>query len=448
MDTPERGQSPLPLADEYGNLHHVGIVLAKGGQGIVFRTMDADLAIKQPLDATGQPDKNADLRGRFQSIRLLPMPDRIPVSLPLAILRDEPGYVMRLLNDMRPFSIFELDGQTKKSIEERKPGLPEWLAAIADKEMAFRLCHYADTGSTRRRLLALSKCASILARLHNVGLVYGDVSPNNAFVGSDSSRKVWLIDADNLRFELASGGASVYTPGYGAPEVVQGLDQSRPRTDCWAFAVMAFKLLAICHPFIGKKVLEPENDDAGWDAESEAGGVPVDLDEQAYAGYFPFIDDNENDSNRGVGGLPRSLVTTPALRALFQDTFGTGRKQPHRRPAMGFWALELARAFDVSLDCSECGMSYFAQDHTECPYCSASRGTLIRASTPRWEIVIPSTAKQFCLPHRLFHPFSFERNDDDEYEAVLNVAEKTARPVRGTKPFPEELAFEFEEGER
>ena len=36
------------------------------------------------------------------------------------------------------------------------------------------------------------------------------------------------------------------------PEVVQGRDQSRPRTDCWAFAVMTFKLLALCHPFIGK----------------------------------------------------------------------------------------------------------------------------------------------------------------------------------------------------
>jgi serine/threonine protein kinase len=448
MTTPDRGQASLPLADEYGNLHYLDVELARGGQGVVFRTMDADLAIKQPLDASGQPDKNADLRGRFRSIRLLPIPHRIPMSLPLAILRDEPGYVMRLLSEMHPFSVFELDGKTKKSMAERTPGLPAWLAAIPDKEMALRLCHYADTGSTRRRLLALSKCASILARLHNVGLVYGDISPNNAFVGSDSSRDVWLIDADNLRFELTSGGASVYTPGYGAPEVVQGLDQSRPRTDCWAFAVMAFKLLAICHPFIGRRVLAPDTDDAGWDAEWIADGPRVDLDEQAYAGYFPFIDDSENDSNRGAGGLPRSLVTTPALRALFQETFGTGRTQPHRRPVMGFWALELARAFDMSLDCSECGMSYFARDYTRCPYCCASRGTLIRASTPRWEIVIPSTAEQFCLPHRLFHPFSYEKNDDTEHEAVLNVTEKSAWPVRGTKPFPEELAFEFVEAER
>jgi len=448
MHKPDAARSPLPLADEYGNLHYVGVELAKGGQGVVFRTMDADLAIKQPLDASGQPDKNADLRGRFQSIRLLPMPHRIPVSLPLAILRDEPGYVMRLLNGMHPFSIFDMDGRTKKALEEREPGLPDWLTAIPDKDMAFRLCHYADTGSTRRRLLALSKCASILARLHNVGLVYGDISQNNAFVGSGASREVWLIDADNLRFELPSGGASVYTPGYGAPEVVQGHDQSRPRTDCWSFAVMAFKVLALCHPFIGKKVLDPDDDDAGWDAEPVADNALADLDEQAYAGYFAFIDDNEEASNRGVGGLPRSLVTTPALRVLLQETFGAGREKPHRRPAMAFWALELTRAFDVSVDCPECRMSFFADDHSECPYCSAPRRAFIRAITPRWEIVIHSDAEQFDLPHRLFHSFSFEQNDDTEYEANFNVVEKTARPVRGTKPFPDNLAFEFVEAGR
>ena len=448
MHKPDAARSPLPLADEYSNLHYVGVELAKGGQGVVFRTMDADLAIKQPLDASGQPDKNADLRGRFQSIRLLPMPHRIRVSLPLAILRDEPGYVMRLLNEMHPFSTFDMDGRTKKALEEHEPGLPDWLTAIPDKDMAFRLCHYADTGSTRRRLLALSKCASILARLHNVGLVYGDISQNNAFMGSDASREVWLIDADNLRFELPSGGASVYTPGYGAPEVVQGHDQSRPRTDCWSFAVMAFKVLALCHPFIGKKVLDPDDDDAGWDAEPVADGAPADLDEQAYAGYFAFIDDNEDDSNRGVGGLPRSLVTTPGLRVLFQETFGAGRETPHRRPAMAFWALELTRAFDVSVDCPECRMSFFADDHSECPYCSAPRRAFIRAITPRWEIVIPSDAEQFDLPHRLFHPFSFEQNDDTEHEANFNVVEKTARPVRGTKPFPDNLAFEFVEAGR
>ncbi|MDE2427131.1 MAG: serine/threonine protein kinase [Burkholderiales bacterium] len=441
-------KAPKVLVDEYGNFHQITDELARGGQGVVYRTTDADLAVKQPLDASGQPDKNANLRERFQRIRLLPMPRRIPVSLPLAILRDEPGYVMRLLNDMKPFAVFDLDGRSKKKLEDEKQALPQWLAKIPEKYLALRLLHYASTGSTRRRLRALAKCATILARLHNAGMVYGDISPNNAFIGEGDTPDVWLIDADNMRPELISGGVSVYTPGYGAPEVVQGRDQSRPRTDCWAFAVMAFKLLALCHPFIGNKVLQTGDDDGGWDAEPQARGdsVPACMEDQAYAGYLPFVDDENDESNKGTGGLPRVLVTTPGLRRLFQATFGAGREHPPSRPAMTFWALELTKAADHALDCPECAMSYFADDHGSCPYCGSERPAFIRIQTPRWEIVIPASTTELALPHRLFYPFSFESHDVMEYESVLNFAAKTAVPARGAKAFPESLTFKFVEG--
>lgn len=436
---------PKPLVDQYGNVHYLSDELASGGQGVVFRTKDADLAIKQPVDALRNPDKDANLQTRFVNIRHLPLPPRIPISLPLAILRDEPGYVMRLLSGMRPFSQFDLDGKTKKTYEDQKMELPTWLAGIPDKDMALKLFHYAKTGSTRHRLSALAKCACILARLHSAGLVYGDISTNNAFVGKGADSEVWLIDADNLRFEIAKGGSTVFTPGYGAPEVVRGTDCSRPQTDCWAFAVMAFMSLSFCHPFKGKKVLEPDDDEGGWDAEPVAEGAPADLDEQAHAGYLPFIDDEDDDSNAGVGGLPRILVTTPQLRLLFQETFGAGRTQPHRRPTMGFWALELSRAFDLSLECPNCKMSYFADEHENCPYCQAQRPAFIRAKTDRWEVIIPCDVKETALPHRLFHPFSFEHQNKTAYDAVPDFKTREVYPVRGTRKFPENLSFEFVE---
>jgi len=436
---------PKPIVDEYGNFHYLADELTRGGQGVVLCTSDVDLAIKQPLDASGTPDKNANLRDRFQNIRLLPLPPRIPISLPLAILRDEPGYVMRLLNGMKPFSGFDLNGKTKDELG--KQTLPQWLAKIPNNDLALRLLHYANTGSTRRRLFALSKCASIIARLHSTGLVYGDISPNKVFVGEEGdSREVWLIDADNLRFEGCEGGNAVYTPHYSAPEIVQRRDQSRPRTDCWAFAVMAFGTLALCHPFIGKKVLEPDNDESDWDAEPAADGAPADLDEQAYAGYLPFIDDDDTDA--AVSGLPRELVATPGLHRLFQETFGVGRAQPHRRPSMAFWALELAKAFGQSLICPNCAMSYFADNHKKCPYCNALRPAFARTKTPRWEVLIPADTTEFALAHCLFNPFSFEHNDDTEYEAVLDFANKTAHPMRGTNPFPAGLSFEFVKAEK
>ena len=447
MDKPARTAHTKPLCDDYGNQHYLTEELARGGQGVVYRTRDADLAIKQPLDTSGEPDTKADLRRRFQNIRLLPIPSRIPVSLPLAILRDEPGYVMRLLNGMKPFNFFDLDGDAKKALESQNPALPRWLAAVPDRELALRLWHYANTGSTRRRLFALAECASILARLHSAGLVYGDISADNAFIAEHAS-DVWLIDADNMRLEMPGEGTSVYTPGYGAPEVVRATDASRPRSDCWAFAVMAFKTLALCHPFIGRKVLEPEDEDSGWDAEPTTDERPADLQDQAYAGYFPFIDDEDDDSNEGDTGLPRELVATAGLRRLFHETFGAGRNQPHRRPTIAFWALELKKAFDLSLQCHACAMSYFADNQTQCPFCRAPRPPFARAITPRGEIVIPADAKEFALPHRLFHPFSFEHNNAQAYEAVVDFDNKTAHPVRGTKTFPDILVFKFAGAEK
>lgn len=439
-----------PLVDEYGNIHYPASELARGGQGVVFRTMDVDLAIKQPLDAFGNPDKNAKLRDRFHNIRRLPLPARIRISLPLAILRDEPGYVMRLLNGMKPFESFEMTGRAhkdlKNSLDRGSQSSPAWLAKIPDEKARLMLLHYARTGSTRRRLFALSQCASNLACLHSAGLVYGDISPKNVFVGDGEFPDVWLIDADNLRLEMCQGGSSVFTPHYGAPEIVQGRDQARPRTDCWAFAVMAFQLLTLGHPFIGKKVLEPDNDDGGWDADPlPAGSTSADLDEQAYAGYLPFVDDEDDHSNCAVTcpPLPRELVATVALRRLFQETLGIGRTQPHRRPAMVFWALELIRAFDQSLTCPSCSMSYLVDDHVRCPYCEAPRPPFARAQTERWQLIIPSGATEFVLPHRLFHPFSLKHSAHAEYEATLDWAKRTFRLVRATKPLPSNLSIEF-----
>ena len=122
MDRSKKTQAPTPISDEYGNLHYLADELARGGQGVVFRTRDADLAIKQPLDASGQPDKNANLRDRFQNIRLLPMPSHIPVSLPLAILRNVPGYVMRLLGGMKIIRRFRFGRQNEKEIGRAESG--------------------------------------------------------------------------------------------------------------------------------------------------------------------------------------------------------------------------------------------------------------------------------------------------------------------------------------
>jgi len=373
--------------DEYKNVHIQDKVLGQGGQGVVFRTKDPDLAIKLVTDESGTPvtDEESVERysKRFKRVRLLPLPESLNISVPAALLQNNAGYVMQLLSEMVPFSHFWLDG---KSAEKIGPDdIPAWLSAMPENE-AKKIVHYYRTGGLRRRLHALYKCASLLARLHGNGMVYGDISPNNIFIseGLDDS-SVWLIDADNIRFEITAVGSVVYTPKYGAPELVQGKDGGRPSSDCHAFAVVAFYLLSLIHPFVGKKV--DGTDEGDWaDEEND----DEDIEDKAYAGLLPWVDDQDDDSNSSDSGLPRSLLLTEKLTTLFEDTFGPGRTSPLLRPTIYHWPEALAQAADMTVTCPGCSMNYyydFIHPETEghnCPYCKTQRPQVLIIESYRW----------------------------------------------------------------
>lgn len=433
------------ITDQFGNVFFTTEELASGGQGVVYRTKDPDIAIKQPLNKDGKPDTTSDLATRFQNIRLLPLPKGIHLTMPMSIMESEPGYCMRLLNGMKSFGCFHLDGKRKKELSEMK--MPHWLEDIPDEDMALKLFHYALTGGAKKRFEALYKCASVLARLHNSGLVYGDVSLNNIFIGNSDDPDVWLIDADNLRFERIRGGGGTYTRRLGAPEIVQEKDSSRPRTDCWAFAVMAFEMLSLTHPFIGKKVLGDDGAGDDWDAEP-SDDSNMRAEDQAYAGLLAYVDDEDDDSNEAPAlGLPRALILSPRLQKLFQETFGAGRVDYFRRPAMAFWALEFARAFDESISCPTCGMSYFPETQDQCPFCDSPPPPYLTASTSRWKKIIQKNdGEAVMLPHRMLHPFSLQRSNDSIGQVIVDFTRKEVLPERGTS-IPADINFSFAETE-
>lgn len=420
--------------DEYHNVHIQDKVLGQGGQGVVFRTKDPDLAIKLVTDKSGAPitDENTVewYSKRFKRVRLLPLPENLNISVPVALLQNNAGYVMQLLSDMVPFSHFWLDGKSEENIGPRD--IPAWLLTMPESE-AKKLVHYCKTGGLRRRLDALYKCASLLARLHGNGMVYGDISPNNIFISEGSEDlSVWLIDADNIRFEVASGGSVVYTPKYGAPELVQGKDGGRPSSDCHAFAVVAFYLLSLIHPFIGKKVDRTDEDD--W-ADEENDGEKVE--DKAYAGLFPWVDDQGDDSNSSDSGLPRSLLLTEKLASLFEYTFGLGRTSPLMRPTIYHWPEALAQAADITVTCPNCSMNYyydFIHPETEgsnCPYCKTQRPQVLILESYRWNgpdkpINSPcwryvreiSQGSELTVPRRVFD--EFEMLDSDTAEVLIS----------------------------
>ncbi|MDR2755956.1 MAG: hypothetical protein LBC20_09635 [Planctomycetaceae bacterium] len=407
---------PAKYIDEYYNIHVRVKTLGQGGQGVVFRTGVPDIAGKLKIDVLGNPvnDKQSyeQYKNALKSVQNLPV-NGCNIILPAALFRDYAGYAMSLLSEMQPFDKFWADGKSLQKINDED--IPQWLSKC-QKDTAQNIAYYCKTGGLRRRLIALQNAAANLARLHTNGLVYGDVSPNNVFISSDENySEVWFIDADNLQFARESG-KGVYTPKFGAPELVQGKAGSSFRTDCHAFATMAFWMLTMLHPFIGKKV---DGEDSDW-ADTEPNSDFADLDERAYAGYFPFIDDEDDDSNSCDGGFPRMLVLTEELKRIGQRTFGDARTDFWKRPTMLQWAEVLANAVAKVVKCPNCRMSYYNDiqgDH--CPYCDVSKPEMLILESFQYNGILTKrnvfakeiTEKQIDVPLFIFMPFQLSQNN-------------------------------------
>ena len=223
---------------------------------------------------------------------------------------------------------------------------------------------------TRRRLLLLGRAAHVLARLHGRGIAYSDPSPANIFVSDDPDfAEIWFIDTDNLRYESAPGSlAAVYTPGYGAPELVRQESGITTLSDVHAFCVIAFQALALAHPFIGDMVSDGEPE----------------LEEQAFAGMLPWIDDAEEERNRASFGIPRDWVLSTRLKEGFDRTFGAGRVSPAARPGAAEWAERFHGAADATIECPQCSGSYYFSK-TRCTWCDADRPSFATAVFHLWD---------------------------------------------------------------
>lgn len=327
-----------------GARYRLGCELGRGGQGAVFAVEGGRLAVKLVLDRS--PRAQERLRDQLAMVGRLPLDD-LDVARPLEQLRPpHVGYVMDLFTGMVPLRSL---GRPPKGVESVKV----W---------------YAETGGLRRRLRLLARAAETLAALHGRGLVYVDPSPHNVFVSEAvDAQEVRLIDTDNLR-PATSRANCVFTPGYGAPEIVRQKSFPSTLTDAYAFAVMAFETLALTHPMIG---------DAVRDGPPEREG-------DALAGKVPWIDEPADDSNRSSTGIPRDLVLSPGLRDDFQAAFGPGRNDPDARPGMARWAEHLHRAADRVLVCPGCGGGYY-WNLKACPWCDADRPSVIAATVLLWD---------------------------------------------------------------
>lgn len=326
------------VTDQLGRRLELTRLLGRGGEGAVYEVRGGKLAVK--LITTGGSARREQLRNQLEFVRRLPL-NGLPVARPTEMIAPPlTGYVMELLTGMAPLksAIFGQSGDAPSA------------------EL------YQGFGGLRRRLRVLARAAHVLTLLHAKGLAFGDPSPANIFVSEalDCS-EVWLIDTDNLQCESIRP-AGMFTPGYGAPELVSGRSGVTTLTDAFAFAVIAYQTLTLTHPFIGDLVADGEPE----------------LEEKAFAGELPWTEDVSDDRNRSRFGVQREVVLSPLLRELFERAFGPGRVEPTMRPGVAEWAERLSAAADATITCASCSRTFYVTA-VECPWCSAAKPAVVVA---------------------------------------------------------------------
>lgn len=95
-------------------------------------------------------------------------------------------------------------------------------------------------------------CEIILAleHLHELGIVYGDLKPENVLL--DAQNHVCLCDFGYLRARKKNIKGVYGTPEYMAPETLQNHSNQLYYTDFWQLGILLFELLYSHPPFMGR----------------------------------------------------------------------------------------------------------------------------------------------------------------------------------------------------
>ena len=336
---PEAPKKNRTVLDQHGQSYELTGRIGEGGQGMVCTTNYPNVLIKVARATT--EEKRASWASKIRALMHQPL-EGLPIAHPQALItQPQPGYVMELMDGLAPMT--------------------DLMQVATDALMSDEgLSGYVRTGGLLRRLKMLARLARVLADLHGRGLAYGDLSPANVFVSQSLEyAEVWLIDADNIACQSRDGQQGVFTPDYGAPEILRGESGINTLTDSWSYAVMAYRVLTLAHPFKGDDVLEGEPE----------------REEAALRGELPWVDHPVDRSNALSIGLPRELTLNAPLRALFERCFNAGLNNPCERPSLSEWADAFESATGHCDQCESCGSTFFYTSRHICPFCDHTHGS-------------------------------------------------------------------------
>jgi DNA-binding helix-hairpin-helix protein with protein kinase domain len=348
--------------------------LGGGTQGQVYEVELAGerLALKWYLPACIARDRRLPLR-LAESIRATAPNDAF--LWPIALLRPTP--------------------ESAGLIRSREPG----FGYLMDLRPAGYVGAHEHVGghlaiSLRNVLRAGFFLADAFHALHLRGLCYKDISLGNLFL-EPSSGRILICDNDNVDVDGQDPGSVLGTPGFMAPEVLLGQARPGANSDLFSLAVLLFRLLTRHDPLRGQLEL-----------------VIRCLDEPArrrlYGEDPVFIFDPADARNRPDPiEHAAALLTWPiypeGLKALFEQSFCRGLREPGQRALTGQWRRALAAALDQRQLCPSCGQETFPEpgaSGASCWNCGTALPAPLRLQLPHGQVI--------AAPENALHPHHFD----------------------------------------
>jgi len=270
--------------------------------------------------------------------------------------------------------VVEMDGKPTMGVVSRR--VPRSYVRLTDLIYNLeRVNEQFKQGSTWADYLRVARqVAEAVAALHGKGIAVIDLSSRNLLANLPLGQ-VMLVDLDSVAVKGFLHPQVLGTPGFIAPEVLQGLAAPGVVSDRHALAVLILWILLF------RNVMEPlqcysddpaEDDRLGWGK---------------YACFSENPHDHRNWHRRiGTpyfrGGLLSYKCLSPRLQELVERSLIEGLHRPSRRPPAQAWLQALTEAEDLLVKCTDCSQPYiypFWQQPPRlrlCPFCG--HGTAIR----------------------------------------------------------------------
>ena len=199
--------------DETGNIHYAIERFGEDGQGLLYKTKNDSLLLRDASLAAFRPETLDD-------VKLLPLSDIKNMILPSCRLASDAGYVFSIPDGAQP------------------------LAAIMDTENSDKWGFYLETGGLTRRLNILIGLAKLFLRLHALPVMYGSLSPYRILISANpKDSDIALLYSDGMSYAMDFKQAENSDP-YVAPEVRLGKGGGT-LSDIYVFAALAYDLLTL-----------------------------------------------------------------------------------------------------------------------------------------------------------------------------------------------------------